>query len=191
MAPGTFTTRTVVVSRAPSAAATRGTCRRPAAPANARLLMKPASGLDDRHWKPPFSLASRLQLAFELVEEAPIGVIGDNLVGIRLDQSGVVHAQGIESDSVLGVVVTPFVVGELAQRLQGVIVSRRETAIDQPLRYARRLVTQRSAALRTARRTRFVATGCFWAYSREPASMQQKYCDQGRSTAVLTITWPA
>src|SRR2546426_504854 len=41
-----------------------------------------------------------------------------------------------------------------------------------------------------ARRARLVATGCFRTNSRFPTSMQQKYWDQGRSTALLTTTRP-
>src|SRR3984893_3978582 len=41
-----------------------------------------------------------------------------------------------------------------------------------------------------ARVTRLVAIGYFCTNSRRPASMQQKYCDQGRSTVLSTITWP-
>src|SRR6516162_5935460 len=51
-------------------------------------------------------------------------------------------------------------------------------------------VAQRSVALRMARNARLVAIGFLRTYSRLPASMQQKYCDHGRSTTVLTITWP-
>ena len=49
---------------------------------------------------------------------------------------------------------------------------------------------QISVAVRMARTTCLVATGYLATNSRLPASMQQKYCDQGRSTAVLTMTWP-
>src|SRR5712675_1957547 len=52
------------------------------------------------------------------------------------------------------------------------------------------LLTQKSVALSIARRTRLVATGFLPMKSRLPPSMQQKYCDQGRSTELLTITCP-
>src|SRR5215471_193588 len=41
----------------------------------------------------PFRLLSRLQLAFELVQEAPVGAIGNNLLRARLDQPGIAHPQ--------------------------------------------------------------------------------------------------
>ena len=47
-----------------------------------------------------------------------------------------------------------------------------------------------SAALRTARKARLVATGWSRTKSLLPNAMQQKYCDQGLSVAVLRITRP-
>src|SRR6516165_11857702 len=49
---------------------------------------------------------------------------------------------------------------------------------------------QKLVALRIARNTRLVATGCLRTKSEFPASMQQKCCDHGRSLVVLTMTWP-
>src|SRR5215469_8831003 len=46
---------------------------------------------------------------------------------------------------------------------------------------------QRSAALRMARSTRLVVTGCFCTNSLFPPSMQQKYCDHGRSTELTDL----
>jgi hypothetical protein len=51
-------------------------------------------------------------------------------------------------------------------------------------------VTHRSAALRIARITRFVATGYLRTNSVRLISTQQKYCDQGRSVVLLTREWP-
>ena len=51
-------------------------------------------------------------------------------------------------------------------------------------------LTQNSVALSIARNARLVAAGFLRMKSRLPASMQQKYCDQGRSTELLTTTWP-
>ena len=53
------------------------------------------------------------------------------------------------------------------------------------------LIMMAAAAFKMARTTRLVATGLLRTNSRLSASMQQKYCDQGRSKAVLTMTWPA
>src|SRR5437660_4026031 len=82
---------------------------------------------------------SSLHLAFELVEEAPIGSLGDDLLRARLDEARFVQTQGIESDRVLGVVFPPFVVRQPAERLQRVIVSFCKAAIDQQSRSTRRL----------------------------------------------------
>src|ERR1700736_3020878 len=82
---------------------------------------------------------SRLQLAFELVQEAPIGAVRDDLLRARLDEAGFVQAQGIESDRVLGVVLPPFVVRQPAESLQRIIVSLCKAAIDEQSRSARRL----------------------------------------------------
>src|SRR5262249_16306184 len=51
-------------------------------------------------------------------------------------------------------------------------------------------VAHRSVALIIARRRRLVATGFLQTKSRCPANMQQKYCDQGRSVALLKMTRP-
>src|SRR6266436_6879106 len=49
------------------------------------------------------------------------------------------HAKSIETDRVLCVVLAPLVVRDRAQRLEGIIVSRGEAAIDELLRSASRL----------------------------------------------------
>ena len=45
-------------------------------------------------------------------------------------------------------------------------------------------------AFKMARSARFVAFGCLRTNSRLPANIQQKYCDQGGSKALLTTTCP-
>ncbi len=47
-----------------------------------------------------------------------------------------------------------------------------------------------AAAQVTARIARFVATGCFRTNSLRPTTIQQKYCDHGRSTVLFVTTWP-
>src|SRR5947207_9055406 len=59
---------------------------------------------------------SRLQLASQLVEEAPIGAVGDQLLRVRFDEADIMQAQSIEAHRVLGIVVAPFEV-IIAQRL--------------------------------------------------------------------------
>ena len=51
-------------------------------------------------------------------------------------------------------------------------------------------LTHKSVARSMARTTRLVAMGFFRTNSRFPANMQQKYCDHGRSRALLTMTRP-
>src|SRR3954452_7693342 len=75
----------------------------------------------------------RLQLALELVEEAPVGAFGDELAGARLDHADLLEPQRVETERVLRVELAPSVVGDLGQRLERVIVSLREPAIDQLL----------------------------------------------------------
>src|SRR5215472_14625166 len=124
--------RTVVVSRGPSAAFARGARIRPAAPAAAMPPTKPR-----RVWISGIAhlpLGSRLELALEFVEESRVGAIGDDLVRVGFDQPDLVQAEGIVADGVLGIVFAPFVVRQLAQRLTGIVVSRGEPALDEPLR---------------------------------------------------------
>src|SRR5215813_2157208 len=82
---------------------------------------------------------SRLQLALELVEEAPVGAVGDDLLWARFDQTDLVQPQRVEAHGVLGVVLAPLVVGQFAQSLQRIVVPRGEAAIDNLPRDALRL----------------------------------------------------
>src|SRR5213596_3826718 len=63
---------------------------------------------------------SSLQLLLQLVEEAPVGGLGDDLLRARLDHPGLVEAQGVKPDRVFGVVVPPRGVRYLLHRLEGV-----------------------------------------------------------------------
>jgi len=84
--------RMVVVSSAPSAAHAGGMRTRPAAPAIDKVVRNRRRdcfiGIETSH-----PSVSRLQLAFELVEEAPIGVFGENVIRAQLDQTRFVKAQ--------------------------------------------------------------------------------------------------
>ena len=61
----------------------------------------------------------RPQLAFQFVEEAPIGVLGDDLLRRRLDQTVFMEAQRVEADRVLGIVFAPSIVGNIVERSAG------------------------------------------------------------------------
>src|SRR5437868_11755474 len=81
-----------------------------------------------------------LQLALYFVEKAPIGAVGDDLIGRRLDHAGLVQPQRIKPHGVSAVIVAPFAVRDLAHRAQGVVVIvvglAVEHAAGRPLRIA-------------------------------------------------------
>src|ERR1700745_3309204 len=112
-----------VVSRAPSAPCTAGAPREPAAPANERVVRKRRRVCIIVIPILPAFYGSRLQLAFELVEEAPVGSVGDDLLRARLDKARLVHAQRVEARRVRSVIVSPSVVSDLVKRLEGVVVA--------------------------------------------------------------------
>src|SRR5215472_484061 len=144
--PGSRTSRTEVISGSPSAA--RGGCARkkPAAPAVDNPARKWRRVCANDIGSLPFSWLC-LQLAFELVEEAPIGAVGNDLLRARLDEAGFVHAQSVEPEGVLGVVFAPLVVWVVAQRLQRVIVALCETAVDELPRGSRRIASAQIGGL--------------------------------------------
>src|SRR4030095_7320371 len=80
----------------------------------------------------PLPLAFHLFL--ERVEEAPIGALRDNLLRARLDYPGLMQAQGIETHRILRVVLAPFVVGHVPERLERIVVPRCEAPFHQDLR---------------------------------------------------------
>jgi hypothetical protein len=66
---------------------------------------------------------SGFQFTFELVEEAPVGALGNQLVRTGLDHPRLVQAQSLEPQRVLGVVLAPAAVRDVGQRLKCIIVS--------------------------------------------------------------------
>ena len=93
---------------APSRPEFVGVWRSPAAPASERVVRKRRRVCIIAIGSLRSVSCSRLQLALEFVEEAPIGVFGEDLVRVRFDQTRFVKAQGIKPDRVLGVVVPPL-----------------------------------------------------------------------------------
>src|SRR5262249_10488502 len=83
--------------------------------------------------------SSRLQLALELVQEAPIGRFCDQLVRCRLDHADFAQAQRVEAKRVRGIVLAPLVVRDFLQRLQCVVVASGKTTIDHSSRGSRRI----------------------------------------------------
>src|SRR5216684_8014436 len=77
-------------------------------------------------------MISALQLALEFVHETPVRSFCNDLVGIRLDHAAFAQPQRVEPDRVFGIVIAPFVIGHVIQRLQCVVVASREPAVDHP-----------------------------------------------------------
>src|SRR5258707_6608372 len=121
--------RTVVVSGGVSWANDWDKPSRPAAPAddtavrNRRRLcvmcMRPSLESSARAIAPSLSL----ELAFELVEETPVGALRDDLAGRRFDHARFVQSQRIEPDRVLGVIVAPACILDFLHRLQRIVVT--------------------------------------------------------------------
>src|SRR3989442_2802590 len=82
-----------------------------------------------------------LQLFLELVEEAHVGALADDLLRVRLDEPGLVQAEGPESNRILQIVVTPLSVRRFSDGLERVVVLLRPAFVhenpDDPLRLAR------------------------------------------------------
>src|SRR5205823_3687109 len=134
---GIFGSRKVVVSSAPSAARACGARMRPTAPAAARPPTKRRRVWISGIGSPP--LRSRLQLAFQLVEEAPVGAVGDDLLRARLDEAQFMQTERVKPQRILRVVFPPFIVGELAQRLESIVIPTGKAAIDEHSGDPRRL----------------------------------------------------
>src|SRR5437763_3774862 len=69
---------------------------------------------------------SCLQLAFKLIQKAPVRSFGNDLAGCGLDHASFAQPQRVETQSILGIVLAPFVVWDLVERLQCVVIARCE-----------------------------------------------------------------
>src|SRR6516162_2149913 len=76
------------------------------------------------------------QLAFDLVEEAPIRVLSDELLRARADQPRLVQPQCIEDERILRIKIAPNVVADLVQCLKRIVIALRVSLIDEQLRSA-------------------------------------------------------
>src|SRR5687768_9122781 len=63
-----------------------------------------------------------LQLLLQLVEEAPVGALGEDLLGSAFNHAGLVQPQGVEAHGILGVVLTPLGVRNIFHGLEGIVV---------------------------------------------------------------------
>src|SRR6267378_5748833 len=68
-------------------------------------------------------LTLSLELLLELVDEAPVGGVRDDLLRARLDHPDLVEAQGVEADRVFGIEIPPPAVRNLLHRLQRIVVA--------------------------------------------------------------------
>ena len=120
-----------------------------------------------------------LQLAFEGVEDLPVGALIENLLRRGPHHSDLAKTQRVKPHRVRGVVLPPLRIRQ--------VVKPRSTS-ERAARSGSRAHTV--DAFKMARTARFVAVGCARTKSRLPESMQQKYCDHGRSSVLLMMTWP-
>src|SRR6516225_1278545 len=104
---------------------------------------------------------SRLQLVFEFIEKMPIGVFGDQLLWVGIDQTGLVQPQCVEADRVLGIQVAPNVVTDFAQRLQRIVVTRRNSSIDNQLRRTPRIGCTQVSGLEDGTQRELSCNGIF------------------------------
>jgi hypothetical protein len=73
---------------------------------------------------------SRLHLALQFVQKAPIGGFGDDLLRARFDQPDLMQPQRVKSKAILSVIFAPFVVAVFAESLQRVFVLISEAITD-------------------------------------------------------------
>ena len=66
-----------------------------------------------------------LQLLLQLVKEAPVSALRDELLRCRLDEPDFMQAQSEKAHRVFRVVLAPLAIRNLLHRLQGVVVVRR------------------------------------------------------------------
>src|SRR5215475_10735116 len=104
---GVFGRRTVVVSSGPSVAFNPRASSKTALPAAERVARKRRRVCVVSIETFLVLSRSRLKLAFELVQKAPIGALGDDLLRRRFDEACVALAQSIEPDRVFGVILAP------------------------------------------------------------------------------------
>src|SRR5215831_3965923 len=63
-----------------------------------------------------------LQLLLQLIEEAPIGTLRNDLLGTTFNHSSLMQAQGVEAHGIFGIILAPPVVGNVLHRLEGIVI---------------------------------------------------------------------
>src|SRR5712692_3142925 len=82
------------------------------------------------------AVKSSLQLPLQLVEKAPVGSLGDELLRAGLHHADLVEPQRIEAHGVLGVVVAPLGVWEPTDRFERIVIALGVAPIDDESRCA-------------------------------------------------------
>lgn len=131
-----------------------------------------------------------LQLLLQLMEEAPVGALGDDLLRARLDHAHLMEAEGIEAYAVLGIILALSAVRNVPHSLEGVFVALREASVHEKSRDPLRLEGAEIGGLQDRPQGALGGDRMLPHERRVPATIQQKYWDQGRSTALLTMTRP-
>src|SRR5437016_805689 len=75
------------------------------------------------------TLTLALQLPLQLVQEAPVGALRDDLLRAGFDHLGFVKSKGVEAHRVFRIVLPPDVIANLLHRLKGVGVVRCEPLV--------------------------------------------------------------
>ncbi len=75
-----------------------------------------------------------LQLLLQFLEEAPVGALGNKLLGAALDHPSLMEAEGVEAHRIFGIILTPPPVGQLLHHLKSRVVLLCEVLIDECLR---------------------------------------------------------
>src|SRR5262245_35068267 len=75
------------------------------------------------------TVPSRLQLFLQLIQEAPLSALRDDLVRRRFDDARLLKAQSVEPNGVFRVILTPARVSNFPHRLRCVFIARRIPAV--------------------------------------------------------------
>src|SRR5919106_5673271 len=89
---------------------------------------------------PQAPLPLSLQLLLQLIEEAPVRALRNDLLGACLDHARLMQAQGVEPQRVLGVILAPRAVWQLLQRLHRVVIVLGNTFVNKHPGHALRLL---------------------------------------------------